>query len=185
VSYKRIAGIDQSLNSTGIVVIDGETGELIHTMAVVLNKNKKTPRLFGAARLVHIRDSIKETLEKYAVDYIAFEGYSFGSVGASVFDLGEIGGGLRILAHDLKISWVSVPPKTLKKYTTGNGNASKDEMVLALKNKYGVEFSTNDEADAFALAHMAKDIGPDSLKDYCYRPHADKKKGKKTISASG
>jgi len=89
---KIVAGIDQSLNSTGIVILDAVSREVLESHAVVLNKNKKTPNLFGVARLVHIRNEVKRILEAHNVDFVVLEGYAYGSRGRSLFDLGEIGG---------------------------------------------------------------------------------------------
>lgn len=176
--YKIIAGIDQSLNSTGVVILDKATGIPIASKAIAINGRAGTPKLFGANRLIYIRNTVWEMLKLYKVDFIVIEGYSFGSRGASIFDLGEIGGAIRILAHDLGIPFETIPPKTLKKYTTGNGNATKDEMAEAIEAKYNITFETTDEADAFALAYMAKEVGPDSLRDYCYKAKKTKKKKK-------
>lgn len=174
---KRIAGIDQSLNSTGIAIIDAETGLLLHSETIALNKNKKTPRLFGAPRLIYIRNRVMELLKQHQVDFVVLEGYSFGSRGASIFDLGEVGGALRVLVHDLGLPFEIVPPKTLKKYIAENGNADKETMLKSIEEKYKLSFASSDEADAFGLALMAKEIGPTSLKSHCY-PEKKKKKKK-------
>jgi crossover junction endodeoxyribonuclease RuvC len=169
-----IAGIDQSLNSTGIVIINAETSEILVSKAIVLNKNSKTPNLFGAERLIYIRDTIWELLKLHGAQFVVLEGYSFGSRGSSIFDLGEIGGAIRVLAHDLGLPFETIPPKTLKKYIAGNGNASKEEMAESILTKYGLTFGSNDEADALGLAFMAREIGPENLKEYCYKPKKNK-----------
>lgn len=181
--FKRIAGIDQSLNSTGIAIIDAETGLLVYSETISLNKNKSTPKLFGPARLIHIRNRIKELLSAHQVDFVALEGYSFGSRGASIFDLGEVGGAIRILVYDLGLPFETVPPKTLKKYIAQNGNADKEMMLKSIEEKYKITFDSSDEADAFGLALMAKEIGPVHLKEFCYPEK--KKKTKKDKKKKG
>ena len=177
--YKIGAGIDQSLNSTGVVVMSLDSGEVLFHHAIILNSGRKSdPKLFGADRLIFIRDCIKNILAKYNVEYLVIEGYSFGSRGSSIFDLGEIGGAVRVLAHDLKIPVEVVPPKTLKKYITGNGNASKEEMSEAVLKKYSKSFKTSDETDAFSLILLAKEVGPGKVKDFCASLKMTKK-GKK------
>jgi crossover junction endodeoxyribonuclease RuvC len=182
-TFKRIAGIDQSLNSTGVVIIDVSSGDIILAESIELNKGKKTPKLFGAARLIHIRDEVKRFLSLGQADFVVLEGYSFGSRGSSIFDLGEIGGAIRVLAHDLGLPFETVPPKTLKKYIAGNGNASKEEMAEAIKSKFKLDFKTDDEADAFALAIMAAEVGPEKIKEFCYKQKKSKK-GLKKIKAA-
>jgi crossover junction endodeoxyribonuclease RuvC len=44
-----------------------------------------------------------------------------------------------------------VPPTSLKKFVTGRGNAKKNEMLLGVYKQWGVEFSDDNQADAFAL----------------------------------
>jgi Holliday junction resolvasome RuvABC endonuclease subunit len=51
---------------------------------------------------------------------------------------------------------VEVPPATLKKYATGRGNASKDEVLAAVVRRYpAIEVDGNDTADALVLLAMA------------------------------
>lgn len=88
---------------------------------------------------------------------ITIEGYSFGSRGRQN-SLSEYGGILRadLCEYDSPI-W-EVPPKTLKKFVTGSGNASKIKMVTATIGRWKVEYDTDDEYDAYGLARMAAAI---------------------------
>ena len=47
---------------------------------------------------------------------------------------------------------LQVPRATLKKWTSGKGNAQKDFMLLRIYKRWGVEFESIDEAEAFAAA---------------------------------
>ena len=44
----------------------------------------------------------------------------------------------------------------IKKHCTGNGKASKEEVLSAVREKYGYTGSSFDCADAIALWHYAK-----------------------------
>jgi crossover junction endodeoxyribonuclease RuvC len=44
---------------------------------------------------------------------------------------------------------------TLKKYAAGKGNAKKQEMLLQIYKRWGMEFSDDNAADAYALARLA------------------------------
>ena len=49
-----------------------------------------------------------------------------------------------------------VAPQALKKFVTGKGNVKKDQMKLAVFKRWGVEFPTTDETDAYALAQWGQ-----------------------------
>lgn len=51
-----------------------------------------------------------------------------------------------------------VPPTSLKKYVTGAGNAAKDNMLLGVYKKWGVEYKDNNLADSYGLARLAEAI---------------------------
>lgn len=55
----------------------------------------------------------------------------------------------------LKIEHAAVPASTLKKWTTGKGNAEKDEMRVAVAKRWNRLPATDDEADAIALLYYA------------------------------
>lgn len=52
------------------------------------------------------------------------------------------------------IPYQGVPVGTIKKHATGKGNASKDEMMAAVRARGHVP-ADDDEADALALLHWA------------------------------
>ena len=53
-----------------------------------------------------------------------------------------------------QIPYQGIPVGTIKKHATGRGNASKDEMIAAMKAR-GHSPSDDNEADALALLHYA------------------------------
>jgi Holliday junction resolvasome RuvABC endonuclease subunit len=51
---------------------------------------------------------------------------------------------------------IQVPPSTLKKYASNNGRADKREVIKAVRDTWGADFGTNDNAaDSYVLARMA------------------------------
>lgn len=50
---------------------------------------------------------------------------------------------------------LQIPPMTLKKYATGKGTSKKQEMLLQIYKRWGVEFNDDNAADAYALARLA------------------------------
>jgi crossover junction endodeoxyribonuclease RuvC len=138
-------GIDQSLNATGVCRLS-EQGAL-ETAATIVPE-----RFIDGARLSFIKTAVASTLN--GVEFAAMEGYSYNSMGR-VFELGEIGGVLKVLLVEKKIPYVVVPPVLVKKFATGSTTASKDAM-LAAALRMGFDFGNNDDqADAFFLARIA------------------------------
>jgi crossover junction endodeoxyribonuclease RuvC len=48
---------------------------------------------------------------------------------------------------------------TLKKFAAGKGNAKKQEMLLQMYKRWGVEFNDDNAADSYALARLVSGNG--------------------------
>lgn len=136
----RFMGIDPSLTSTGVCYPDGETTTW-----------SPKPTTKGVERLSWFSSQLNGVLvdPTTAPNLILLEGYAYGRANQA-HQLGELGGVLRLTAHRAHKFVVVVPPSTLKKYATGKGNASKEEVLVQAVLRAGREF-TNDEADAWWL----------------------------------
>lgn len=88
---------------------------------------------------------------------IWYEGYSYGSKGQAVIDIGELGGYLRLLMWQGGYDFNLVPPTTLKKYATGKGNSAKNIMLREVYRKWGYSAEDDDQGDAYALARLGLD----------------------------
>ena len=139
-------GIDQALGHTGFSVLD-DAGELV-SLAVIV----PAPRT-GAERLGYIRDQL-ELLLPPTTKVAALEGYSYDSVGR-VFELGEIGGVVRVLLHDLGVETLIVAPASLKKFVTGSAQATKQMMRMTTYTKWGLDIDSDDACDAHGLSRIA------------------------------
>jgi crossover junction endodeoxyribonuclease RuvC len=89
------------------------------------------------------------------------EGYAYGSQVANM--AGELGSVVKMglyryygTSSARSAFPLIVPPMSLKKYATGKGNAKKQEMLLAVYKKWGVEFTDDNMADSYVLAHIAR-----------------------------
>ncbi len=154
----KVLGIDQSYNSSGIVVLEDD--DIIH--AECFKSNKEFNR-FGQAYEITIH--IANVIDTFKPDLIAIEGLAFGMKGNVTRDLG----GLQfvIIAHLQEVKKLSVKiiaPLTIKKFATGNGRAQKNAMIESLPNyalniflRLGVKKTTGlaDLADAFWIAKTA------------------------------
>jgi crossover junction endodeoxyribonuclease RuvC len=92
---------------------------------------------------------------KNTVKMVVVEGYAYAASNSGV-QAGELGMLLRDRLIPLVDELVEVPPNVLKKFATGKGNSSKAAMVSTLASKHGIQFDTDNQADAFALLQVAK-----------------------------
>lgn len=99
--------------------------------------------------------------DRWVVQHVCMEGYA----SASKFgreQAGELGAivkrALRAVLDPPVCYPTIVPPKSLKKFVTGNGNAAKDNMLLGVYKKWGKEYGNNNLADAYSLARMAEAV---------------------------
>jgi Holliday junction resolvasome RuvABC endonuclease subunit len=51
------------------------------------------------------------------------------------------------------------PPPTLKKYVTGSGKGNKNVMLQRVYRNWGAQFTDDNLADAFGMAHMISGYG--------------------------
>ena len=146
----NIVGIDPSLTSLGFAHQTDED-ETIHGGVV-------KPKMKGFQRLDFLRSQVLDVLDKIRPELVVYEGYAMGIRGGGrVFDLGELGGVLKMEMHYRRIPILVVPPSNLKMFVTGYGGAKgKDEMMRTLAKHKGRLFKTDDEADAYGLVLMGR-----------------------------
>jgi crossover junction endodeoxyribonuclease RuvC len=143
----KIVAFDPSLNSLGFAHNDNDE---ISYGAVTPGKRK------CMSRLNFHHDWVEDILAKVAPDLVVIEGYAMGVRGKSnnIYNMGEVGGIIRLLAYKSGAAILLVPPKTLKKFVTGNGNSDKDAMMQQVKETWGNHVNNDDEADAIGLLHL-------------------------------
>lgn len=143
-------GIDQSLTGTGICALLGH--DVYETQLI------RPKQLRGAERLLFIARQITEFIAQKggpeAFTLAAIEGYAFGATG-KVFQLGEVGGVVRLVLRQHEVPFIVVGPQKLKKWITGSGGGSKGVIMAHLRDKFGIMFADDNEADAYGLALLA------------------------------
>lgn len=165
-SVRRVIGVDPSLTSTGLV--SAEAGRV--TAAQRVRSKAK-----GADRVQEILDAIELAIKKRPWRdegelclaegelclarpvpddvVVGIEGPAMGAKGSSVVQIFGLWG---IITHQLwqwGVPFYVVPPSSLKKYATGKGNASKDEVLARVVRNYpDVDVTGNDVADALVIA---------------------------------
>lgn len=143
-SVKYILGIDPALRKIGIAIY--------YVRPAFITTIKTPSKDRGPKRLVYIREHIKEVIEDYEFSLACIEAPSYNSTNRSV-SWGKMLGVLEILMYERGIPYLMIPPKQLKKFATGSGNASKEKMIEYAEKQTGLEL-TDDEADAYFLSKL-------------------------------
>lgn len=147
-------GIDQSLTGFALSLVSSKNPKEHITWVY------KSP-YFGVERLVDIRTFLEDHFDyceenKNEILDIAMEGTVLASHAALV--LGELSATVRVTIFDYfedhRRFPLKVPPMTLKKYAAGKGNAKKQEMLLMMYKRWGVELTDDNAADAYALGRL-------------------------------
>ena len=143
----RYVGIDPSL-STGLLIIqDGR---------VQTEEEIKTKTAIEPERFMIIANHIIQHLQEG--DIICIEGFSYGSKGRGVSTQYGMGWIIRAELKRNGYNYYEIAPGALKKFATGKGNTSKDEMVLPIYKRWGYEGKTDNIRDAFILAKIAEGL---------------------------
>lgn len=145
-------GLDLSITGTGIAVIDeeGAAGRPWLDYSGVV----KTPGPKQACmeeRIELIRRAVRKQVMKFEPDLIMIENYSYGRPNQMAV-LGEVNGVIRNWLWKNEWPWDVVPPLSLKKFATGNGRATKEEMVVAAQPWAPNTKLDDNQADAIHLA---------------------------------
>lgn len=153
-------GVDPSLTATGVSILwRNQMKTLLLTAEVeipgIRKGTTKKEVLKGPARLAWFRRELTAIFLAYPAARLAIEGYAFASKFSRAHDLGELGGVLRLAAHDCRIETIIVPPNTLKQFATGKGNVGKGVVIKEAFKRYGLDVGDDNEADAGVLSIMA------------------------------
>ena len=175
---KKYLGLDMSLNHGAMVLINSETGWLEdyryytttkkwtnNDNGLHLDVKEDDPDIYDAERLEQITCFLCAFIYVHGMSYdglAAVEGYAFGRNNKS-HQIGELGG---LVKHHMyyitQTPYRIYPPKSVKMFVTGNGNASKEDMIKAQKPKIeGLPKGLPDEnvgdlCDALGLAEMLR-----------------------------
>jgi Holliday junction resolvasome RuvABC endonuclease subunit len=161
---KIALGIDQSLTGFALTALMVDDPSVYQTWVYKSDKR-------GVARLADIHwwlQSKFDHVQTYGqITEIAMEGTVLASQSALV--LGELAATVKLACwHYFDIHAMSIedypenlrvplqiPPMTLKKYAAGKGTAKKQEMLMQIYKRWGIEFNDDNAADSYALARLA------------------------------
>lgn len=157
-------GIDQSLTGFALTALNISAPNQYQSWVYKSDKR-------GVARLSDIRWWLMDKFDHIAktgdIQEIAMEAAILASPTSLM--LGELAGMVKLACWDYFDSNVNrfvpypdnmrvplqIPPMTLKKYAAGKGNAKKQEMLMQIFKRWGIEFNDDNAADSYALARLA------------------------------
>jgi len=169
----NIAGIDYSLRGPAICIFAGEHVKKFSFAACqfyFLTDTKKYVKKWGNnifGETFKPWDSPEEryeTIADWAMDkmigcnQIAIEGYSFGSKGSRLFQIAENTGVLKYKIYHEGYPLEIIPPTTIKKFATGKGNASKEQMHTAFVKETGFKIKTEMSPSTKDVTNPVSDI---------------------------
>lgn len=146
----RILGIDTSLRSTGIAILesDGRTERCLDLRPIRNPAN----RSLGEC-LVHIRKTLAEYIEQWNPDEAAMEGIFFLKNAKTSLILGHARGVVVETCAEHSLNPAEYSPTRVKKALTGGGSATKSDMQRMVMRLFSLpELPQEDAADALAIA---------------------------------
>ena len=153
-----VVGLDPSLRATGLALPDGE----LLTITTPACK-KGCPLDERIERMRHIVGRVGVRVKIGCL--VVIEGPAFGMNNKATHELAGLWWALvvRLAEQGNRIAVLS--PGQLKKFATGNGNATKADMRMALYQRAGLDVSDDNQVDAFWLREAGRQqLGhPDAL----------------------
>jgi Holliday junction resolvasome RuvABC endonuclease subunit len=162
-------GIDQSLTGFALTAMNVDTPESYETW-VYKSEYRGVKRLSDISGWMIRKIDWLVHEQSCLIQDIAMEGTVLASQSALV--LGELAATVKLALWDYFMDYdhqdhlrvpLQVPPMTLKKYAAGKGNAKKQEMLMQIYKRWGIEFNDDNAADSYALARLASGNSSDAV----------------------
>lgn len=117
-------------------------------------------------RIIRLEHQLNEIKKNNKLDLVVFEAARNATKNSqrALVTQAELQGVIKRWCMLHKIPYQGFSPSAIKKFATGNGNAKKELVVKAAKEKFKVKkIETNDQADALCLIHLAIDLYKDNI----------------------
>jgi Holliday junction resolvasome RuvABC endonuclease subunit len=143
-------GLDLSLGSSGIVIIDND-------YKIIYKDTLKVLQL-GVERLYFLEAQLKKTLDNYPNLVVScIESPAYRETG-KIFELGEWAGIVKLELFKRSIPYIMAAPLALKKYVSGEGKSKgKETVLLDIFKNFNEEIRQDDQGDAYVLSRIAHD----------------------------
>ena len=144
-------GLDLSLTATGFFLLrdDGSNKN-----CEINTDPKRFPSLIK--RVSAIADKVVENLDGEKIDLVLMEDYYVGQFAQSVITLSALG---TMVRHNLLKNgyrYITAKPATIKKFESGSGASKKGNMIKDVFKHHGFDTSSDNIADACAMAYFCK-----------------------------
>ena len=137
----RILALDMA-TKTGWALWDGR---LVSSGVANLGKVNKERALY---ELIKSNSSVGVVVWESPVTYGYQAGHGYRLEGAAQLACSLIG-----------LGFMDVPNQVIKKHATGKGNAKKPDMIVAARDRWGIEIIDDNHADALCLLSYILDQG--------------------------
>lgn len=107
-------------------------------------------------RLIRFKAKLMDILKAEQINLVVFE-RSAGFHQNAVIVQSELHGVLKLFCEENSIEYKAYSASEIKRFATGKGNAKKDQMITAAKEKYGINVLDDNHADALHIYHFAID----------------------------
>lgn len=146
-----ILGIDQSYTKTAFVII-GDNNGLEEFGVISTNKEENS-----FSRALSVSCAINDVYLRYTPSIVNIEGLAFGLKGNATRDLAGLQYVIlvRLMDIDPNVNFNIITPKSVKKFATDNGNASKKDMINALPDMVKQKFMDRNYKLTTGLADLA------------------------------
>ncbi len=146
----RILGVDTSLRSSGVAVIEGSGQQL---RALVYGRIHNKPTSLHTTCLAEIHHQIDALITEFSPDEVAIEGAFFAKNAKTAMILGQARGVVLAVCSLRSLPVFDYSPRSVKLAVTGTGGASKTQVAKMVMRLLGIsEQPQEDAADALALA---------------------------------
>ncbi|MFH0953329.1 MAG: crossover junction endodeoxyribonuclease RuvC [Verrucomicrobiota bacterium] len=160
----RVIGIDASLRSTGLAVVDSSGGRMA---AVEHDTVRNSADLPHSECLRHVQEGVAAVLARCKPQAAAIEGGFYFKNARTAMILGEVRGVVIAACASAGVPVYEYSPRDAKKALTGFGGAQKDQVAKMVMSILGLEEKPQeDAADALAIAicHLQSQTGIAALR---------------------
>lgn len=146
----RILGIDTSLRSTGVGVVEARGNRMTAVEFGTIRMPQRAPL---SACLSGLLKGIGEILARCAPDAVAIEGAFFFKNASTAMILGQARGVAIAVCSGSNVPVFEYAPRRVKQAVVGFGGASKEQVQKMVASLLGLqELPPEDPSDALALA---------------------------------